>query len=209
MSVTLAIAASYFLGAVPFGLLVARLRGIDIRAVGSGNIGATNVFRAVGPGWGIFTLLCDILKGLVPALVFPMVVARVTAADAPSWLALACGCTAVAGHNWPVYIGFKGGKGVATTAGALVGIAPTPLGLGVLTFAVVFGLTRYVSLGSVLASVVIPAAAWGLLFRHPENGALTPSVLTLLGIVVIAKHRANIARLFAGTESRIAFRRHS
>ncbi len=205
MYAALAIAFSYFLGAIPSGLLVARAHGIDIRTVGSGNIGATNVFRAVGRGWGLCTLLCDALKGLVPALLFPRAVAHLAGAEAPTWVALACGCAAIVGHNWPVYIGFKGGKGVATAAGALVGIAPVPLGIGLLTFAAFFAALRYVSLGSVAACVTIPISAW--LLMAPAD-KLTPAVLTVLGLLVIAKHRANIKRLFAGTESRITFGKH-
>jgi glycerol-3-phosphate acyltransferase PlsY len=141
------IIAAYFLGAVPFGLLVSKARGVDIRKVGSGNIGATNVFRSVGKSWGLLTLLLDALKGFLPAHLFPLAAAHMMTVPSPVWLPLACGCAAVVGLNWPVYIGFKGGKGIATTAGALLGFAPAPLGIGVLTFAVVFGLSRYVSLG--------------------------------------------------------------
>jgi acyl phosphate:glycerol-3-phosphate acyltransferase len=199
MDTALAIAASYLLGAIPFGLIVARLHGIDIRAVGSGNIGATNVFRAVGRAWGIFTLLCDALKGLVPV----MLLARLAGPDAPAWLPLACGCMAIAGHNWPIYIGFKGGKGVATAAGALIGIAPAPLGIGLLSFAACFAFSRYVSLGSVAAAVAIPVSAW--LLVAPDDPRLTPTVLTILGVLIVVKHRTNIKRLIAGTEHRIAF----
>ena len=118
--------ASYLLGAIPNAYLIGRLNGVDIRRVGSGNIGATNVFRAVGKGWGIVTFLADALKGFVPAFVFPLIIKELAHAPAANpALALVFAGLAIVGHNWPVYLGFKGGKGVATSAGAILGIAPS------------------------------------------------------------------------------------
>ncbi len=195
---------AYLLGAVPFGFLIARARGIDIRTVGSGNIGATNVLRSVGKSWGILTLVLDALKGLLPALGFPILARTIFDLDDGSIMRVVCGCTAVLGHNYPVYLKFKGGKGVATTAGALIGIAPTALLVGLITFAVVFGVSRMVALGSISAAIVIPIASWWL--YHGENH-LTPAVLTVLGILVIWRHRANIGRILNGKENRIEFRK--
>ncbi len=191
--------AAYLIGAIPFGLLVARSRGIDIRRHGSGNIGATNVFRTVGKSWGILTLLLDALKGLLPTLLLPRTITMLTGATPHDALAVGIALLAVCGHNWPIYLRFKGGKGVATTAGALLGLAPAVVGIGILCFALVFTLTRFVSLGSIIAATVIPVVAW---FIYPDDWLL-PSFLTLLGLMVIWRHRANISRLLAGTENRI------
>lgn len=191
--------ASYLLGAIPFGLLVARLKGVDIRKVGSGNIGATNVFRSVGKGLGILTFALDVLKGYVPAGLFPIVAQKAGFDGNTDVMAVACGLLAVAGHNWPVYLGFKGGKGIATSAGALLGFAPLAMGIGLATWLVVFGLTRYVSVGSIAACVVVAGASWWVCV---DRGLLIPLVLTALCIVGVWRHRGNIRRLIDGTEHR-------
>jgi glycerol-3-phosphate acyltransferase PlsY len=195
---------AYLLGAVPFGYIVGRVRGIDIRTVGSKNIGATNVLRSVGKGWGILTLLLDALKGLVPAALFPVLAAGPSDISTSAGLSVVCGCAAVLGHNFPIYLKFKGGKGVATTAGALVGIAPLALLCGIVTFAITFGISRYVSLGSCLSAIVIPLSAW-IIYR--DSGILIPLVLTLLGLLALWRHKANIKRLLSGTENRIEFKK--
>ena len=123
-------ALAYLLGAIPFGLLIARANGVDIRKVGSGNIGATNVFRALGKKWGILAFTCDALKGFIPASLFPFLAKTIGAPGDDSVLSLVCACLAIAGHNWPVYLRFKGGKGVATSVGALIGLAPSAAGIG-------------------------------------------------------------------------------
>lgn len=191
--------ASYLLGAVPFGFLIARMRGVDIRRVGSGNIGATNVFRSVGKTWGILTFLCDALKGFIPAFLFPGLAAHSTGLPQSHGLGLLCGCCAIAGHNWPVYLGFRGGKGVATSAGALVGIAPLLTALGFGTWLATFFLSRYVSLASIVAALVIGVACW---LPSLRTGLLVPSALTGLALLTIWRHTANIRRLLAGTEHR-------
>jgi glycerol-3-phosphate acyltransferase PlsY len=191
--------AAYLLGAVPFGLLVARIKGIDIRKVGSGNIGATNVFRSVGKGLGILTFTLDVAKGYVPAKVFPWVAGLAGMDVDHSTMGVACGLLAVAGHNWPVYLGFKGGKGIATSAGALLGFAPLATLVGLGTWAVVFGVTRYVSVGSIAACVAVAGGSWWLC---PGSGTLVPVVLTLLGAVGVWRHRTNVRRLLDGTEHR-------
>ena len=196
---SLLVLAAYLLGSVPNGLLIARLKGIDLQQAGSGNIGATNVFRCVGKGWGILAFALDAVKGFVPAFVFPRLVA-----GAPDWLGLACGVAAVAGHNWPVWLRFKGSKGVSTSAGMLLGIAPCAVGVGFLVFAVTVALTRFVSLGSILAAVAVPAA-----YISMTGGAnrLLAGTLVVMGLLVVVKHRANIRQLLAGTEPRIAGRK--
>lgn len=201
--------AAYLLGAIPFGLLIARWRGVDIRAVGSRNIGATNVFRSVGKPWGIATFILDMAKGWCGAVVVPALAARLLGVPLPepaaAWRLLG-GVCAVAGHTWPVYLGFKGGKGVATSAGMLVGVAPWSATLALAVWIVVFLARRTVSLASIVAAVVLGAAIWFPPFR-PVSGRLLPPVLTLLSLLVIARHRANIRRLLDGTEPRLALRR--
>jgi glycerol-3-phosphate acyltransferase PlsY len=202
-------AGSYLLGAVPFGLLIARLRGVDIRAVGSRNIGATNVCRSVGKGWGLLTLALDLGKGLAGTLLLPWLAARLTGHPEPPHLRLLGGVLAVAGHNWPVFLGFKGGKGVATSAGMLLGLAPAACAVALAAWIVVLLLGRYVSLASIAAAVAIGVVVWFEPFRPAAAGAgcLAPAVLSLMALLVILRHRGNIARLRAGSEPRFSFRR--
>lgn len=204
LAVTLLLA--YLVGAIPFGLLVARLRGIDIRRVGSGNIGATNVFRCVGKPWGILVYALDMLKGLLPALLLPLCLARFAASapgSEPVWR-LVFGAAAVAGHNWPVYLKFKGGKGVATTTGVLMAVSWPAMLVGLAAWALLFLTTRYVSVASIGAAAVVTAAAWVMGLRP---WPVVPTVLTVLGALVVWRHRANLQRLRAGTEHRFTFRR--
>ncbi len=192
----LLIAAAYLLGSIPNGLLLARLKGVDLQKVGSGNIGATNVYRCVGKSWGVAAFVLDALKGFAPAFVFPRLME-----SAPPWLGLACGVAAVAGHNWPVWLKFKGGKGVSTSAGMLLGIAPAAVGVGFLVFAATVLITRFVSLGSILAALAVPAA---YVWLYGIENRLLAGALVVMGALVVVKHRANLRRLLAGTEPRIA-----
>jgi len=201
----IAVVLSYLLGGIPFGFLIAKSRGVDIRVTGSGNIGATNVMRVVGKPWGVLTLVLDALKGLVAAACLPTL-----AGDAfPAWLRLACGCAAILGHSFPVYLRFKGGKGVATSAGVLIGVAPAAFGVGIGVFAVLFGIFRYVSLGSIGAAIAVPVAAYCFERGSEEPNFVTTYVLVVLGVVVVLRHSANIKRLLAGTENRFGGRRKS
>ena len=192
---SLLIFASYLLGAIPNGLLIARLKGVDLQKVGSGNIGATNVFRCVGKGWGVLAFVLDAVKGFVPAFFFPRLLET-----APPWLGLACGLAAVAGHNWPIWLKFKGGKGVSTSAGMLLGIAPAAVGIGFATFALTVAVTRIVSLGSILAAGAVAGAG---LWLYGADNRLLAGALVVMGLLVVVKHRANVRRLLAGTEPRI------
>ena len=195
LALSLLVLAAYLLGSIPNGLLIARLKGVDLQKVGSGNIGATNVFRCVGKGWGIAAFVLDAVKGFVPAFFFPRLLE-----SAPPWLGLACGVAAVAGHNWPVWLKFKGGKGVSTSAGMLLGIAPAAVGVGFAVFALTVALTRFVSLGSILAAIAVPAA---YLWMNGADNRLLASALVVMGALVIFKHRANVGRLLRGIEPRI------
>ena len=198
------LALAYLVGAIPFGLLIARLKGVDIRSVGSKNIGATNVFRCVGKGWGVLTFALDAAKGLIPALVFPMLGRSGLPAfqGLDSSFGLLCGIAAILGHNFPVYLQFKGGKGVATSAGVLLGVAPAAVGLGLLGWAVLFVVTRYVSVASIGAAVLVPLAGWWL---YARAGFFLPVALTLLGVLIVVRHAKNMQRLLAGTEHRFQF----
>jgi glycerol-3-phosphate acyltransferase PlsY len=185
---------AYLVGSIPFGLLIARSRGIDIRQHGSGNIGATNVLRVLGKPLGITTFVLDALKGYGPAVIGMQLVP-----ETPEAAGLTAGVATILGHSFPVYLGFKGGKGVATSAGVLLGIAPLAAGIGLALWAMVFAVSRYVSLASIVAAAAIPAVSWGL--YAPERIA-TPVALTLLGLLIILRHRSNLRRLIDGSESR-------
>jgi len=198
------LALAYLVGAIPCGLLLAKLNGVNIREVGSKNIGATNVYRCVGKGWGILTFVLDAVKGLVPALVFPMLGTSALPAfqSLESCFGLLCGVAAILGHNFPVYLGFKGGKGVSTSAGVLLGVAPAAVGLGALGWAILLVATRYMSLASIGGALAVPAAGWWL---YRGQGLTLPLVLTLLGVMVVARHHGNIRRLLNGTENKFQF----
>lgn len=198
------LAISYLLGAVPFGFLIARARGVDIRTVGSGNIGATNVFRSVGKGWGILTFSCDLLKGFVAAFLIPRMVTPCGGPSMGTVLPVLCGVAAVAGHNWPIYLHFKGGKGVATSAGVVLGLAPAAVGVGLAAWIAVFLVTRYVSVASMLAAASAAVAAWLI---EGGQGKLIPAAMTVLAVLTVIRHKGNIQRLARGTESRFEFSR--
>ncbi|HEY3990429.1 MAG TPA: glycerol-3-phosphate 1-O-acyltransferase PlsY [Acidobacteriaceae bacterium] len=193
---------AYLLGSIPFGLILVRIfRKQDIREQGSGNIGATNVIRSGGKGLGAVTFLLDAAKGFVAVLLAWQIAlhAHQTQLQAQNLAATAAIC-AILGHIYTVWLGFKGGKGVATGFGVFLGIAPLSALVALLAFILVFALSRYVSLASIVAALVFPLAA---LLRHHEP--LTPfmiAAVVLLPLIVIAKHHANIRRLLAGTEYR-------
>ena len=195
--------AAYLLGSIPTGYLVARAKGIDIRAVGSGNIGATNVFRMVGKPAGVFALIVDGLKGYAACTWlcdWVLALPGGPTTDTEHYRILA-GITAVLGHNFTCWLKFKGGKGIATSAGVFFALAPLAAGIALGTWIIVFALGRYVSVASLAAAVALPAAVW-----------LTPNSLTLrivttaLGLLAIYKHKGNIQRLARGTENRVAFK---
>ena len=199
-----ALAASYLLGAVPFGFVLARvLRGVDLREVGSGNIGATNAMRVLGKPWGVVAFLLDFAKGAVPASVLaPSALGAETGA---TWIAVACGAAAVCGHVWPVYLGFKGGKAVATGMGAILVIDPVVAIGAALLWVLVLKLTRYVSLASIAMGIGFPAVATWRAWRGAVGAELILGT-SALAVLILVRHRSNIARLFAGTETRAGAR---
>ncbi len=192
------------IGSIPFGLLVARFKGINIQKVGSCNIGATNVFRCVGKGWGLFTFILDVLKGFVTAFFIARAVREGLSSEYQIALSLLYACLAVAGHNWSIFLRFKGGKGVATTVGAILGVAPIMVAVGFVAWLIIFLATRYVSLASILTAIIITVYAW---ITKSEGQLLLPSVLTILALLMIWRHKTNIQRLLNGTENRFNFKK--
>ena len=194
-------AVSYLLGSIPFGYLLVRIfRGEDVRQSGSGNIGATNVSRK-SPVLGVLTLLLDALKGSA-AVVLSYVVADRMVAGPPALELLALGAFfAVLGHIFPVWLKFRGGKGVATGLGAFVLIAPKAVLIAVVIFIAVAAISRYVSLGSIIAVAAFPLLAWLIGQFHVSATGL--ALISLASLIILFKHRSNIGRLLAGTESRI------
>jgi glycerol-3-phosphate acyltransferase PlsY len=193
LAIALAAILSYLLGSIPTGYLMAKAKGVDIRSVGSGNIGATNVFRALGKTAGVVTLLVDCAKGVVAVVLVP----RLFALDERDLLALVCALSVILGHNYTCWLRFKGGKGIATSAGALLGLAWLAMLICLGVWLVVFGVGRYVSLASILAAVALPVAV----FVTRGIGALFYLSIALAALA-IWRHRSNIQRLLNGTENR-------
>lgn len=207
--------AAYLLGSIPTGYLAGRAQGVDIRTVGSGNIGATNVFRFLGKPAGIFVLLMDALKGFGAVVLVvnfypelhdlaPGVFGRDGQPDAAmrEWLGIVAGIAAILGHNYTCWLKFKGGKGIATSAGVYLALASMAVGFALVTWIIAFLITRYVSVASIAAAVALPVAVW-LTSHSLPLGIVT----TALGGLAICKHRTNIQRLLAGTEHRFNFKR--
>ena len=195
MAVLLAVLAGYLCGSIPFGLLIAHVRKVDLRQVGSGNIGATNAARALGKGFGVLVLVLDALKATVPILVTQRVFAGHPDAE---WIVVAVAAAAFIGHLLPVFARFAGGKGVATALGCFVAIAPIPALLGGATWLVLFALTRISSVGSLGAGLTFPL--WLYLF------SATRPVYALSGLflgLILLRHRGNIARLWNRQEQKL------
>ena len=202
--------AGYLPGSLPAGFLAGRLKGVDIRTVGSGNIGATNAFRMLGKGIGTAVLLIDLLKGLLPCLFFAELVAGFfPEGQAPKTetLQLLIGVSSILGHNYPCWLGFRGGKGIATTAGVVLGLAPVPFGVCLGMWIVFLGVSRYVSVASIVAAVALPVSVAALPGEGVDRFGLVFWVFLLLGAMAIWKHRINIHRLMNGTEHRMWSRR--
>jgi glycerol-3-phosphate acyltransferase PlsY len=185
--------ASYLLGSIPTSYLVVRLvKGQDLRTMGSGNLGATNLFRVLGWQFAIPVGIFDLLKGTIPVMLFAP---RATGGDL---VAILLGGAAVVGHVFSVFVKFRGGKGVATGAGIVLGLAPGAFAVALAVWIVVVRASGYVSLGSIIAAAVLPPAVYLL---HPERRPLV-LLFALLAALIILLHRKNITRLLAGTENR-------
>jgi acyl phosphate:glycerol-3-phosphate acyltransferase len=218
------VAFAYLLGSIPFGLIVAKSQGVDLRAHGSGNIGATNVWRVMGKKWGLITFFADAAKGWL-AVVLAMRFARhwaihealprgherITSLDSEhlGFIGIAAAVACILGHNFPVWLRFKGGKGVATSLGVIFGMIPLP---GLIVFAIwglVFKTSRYVSLASLIAAVSLPIVTLAIMMLAPARGWYAVNSWAYFffsvaaGGMVVHRHRANIKRLVAGTELRV------
>jgi glycerol-3-phosphate acyltransferase PlsY len=202
------IIGAYLLGSIPFGLLIAAAHGKDLRSIGSGNIGATNLSRVLGKKWAYLCFFLDAAKGLLPMAVATRFVSSPPSA-AELFLALAVGCAAVLGHIFPIYLKFKGGKGVATSFGVALGFWPyyticSLFALGIWGITVL--IWRYISLSSIIASVAFPFALVLMIALMPgwTFASLWPLLTAAVAIpvMVIIRHRENIKRLLAGTESK-------
>lgn len=192
MNGVLALAIAYLLGAVPFGYLLVKWKtGGDVRSSGSGNIGATNVLRTTGRSLGFITLLLDIAKGF-----FAVWIASALTGGSPQWTSAAA-LAVMAGHAFPVFLKFHGGKAVASFVGAFLYLAPLALAATLVVFVAVVALTRYISLGSITGAALFPFAAW--LIAHPPAEVIAAAAIA--GAFVIWRHKENIARLAAGKEN--------
>lgn len=198
---------SYLLGSIPFGYILVRVfQGIDVRSIGSGNIGATNVARTGGKGLAIATLVLDAFKGWLPVfLVLTLPWIQTSGPAQLHTLATFAALIAVLGHMFPVWLGFKGGKGVATGLGVFLALAPSAVLIAVVLFAVIVAFTRYVSLGSILAAAAFPIALW--LLKGDSFPAPALAMCAAVALLVIIRHHQNIGRLLAGTESRFGARK--
>lgn len=209
--------AAYLLGSIPTGYLVAKAKGIDIRKTGSGNIGATNAMRVLGKPAGIFVLLMDALKGYAAvAWVTPLVFNQLCVwlhqhfsatydyfqyqpTEVQSRFFVLAGVCAVLGHNYTCWLKFKGGKGIATTAGVYLALAPWSVLVALVVFILAVLLRKYVSVGSIAAAIALPVTVWVM----SPNNLLLGIVTTALGLLAVWKHKGNIQRLMAGTENRL------
>jgi glycerol-3-phosphate acyltransferase PlsY len=204
---------AYLLGSIPFGYLVAKAKGIDIRSVGSGNIGATNAMRVLGKPAGIFVLVMDALKGYLACAILPALIYNTLAphyfgfytlfhnepAELQTRFTVLAGLCAVLGHNFPCWLKFKGGKGIATTAGVYLALAPWAVLVALVVFILAVLLTKYVSVGSIAAAIALPITVWVMAPQNLFLGIVT----TALGLMAVYKHKSNIQRLMAGTENRL------
>jgi len=193
----------YFCGSIPFGFLIGRFNGIDIRRYGSGNVGATNVRRVLGKGWGRFCFIMDFLKGLFPVVFFLWVTDAAAQPAAHAYLPALAGFCTVVGHVWPIWLDFQGGKGVATTIGALLPLALWPVLVAVLGWLVLFYSTRYVSVASLGAAVLLPLGGI-VIWRFQPHAITIPTLVVLIGLaaLIVLRHQSNIERLLQGKESR-------
>lgn len=198
---------AYFLGSIPTGFLVGKLRGIDVRKIGSGNIGATNVMRIVGKPAGIFVLVMDGLKGFAACAWVTDLILAAFNGDAPAGaesVRIVAGIAVLLGHNFTYWLKFRGGKGIATSAGVLAALAPWALIIILAVWLVIFGVTKYVSLASIAAALTLPLATW------LTGGSIVMIIVTaFMMALAIYKHRANIQRLLQGTEHRIGMKKEA
>ena len=199
MRLLLVVIIAYLIGSIPFGYLVVRAKGGgDVRETGSGATGATNVSRRAGKAAGVFTLILDALKGALAVIIAKSMMN----ADNTGWLIAAAAIAVIVGHIFPLWLAFRGGKGVATGVGVFLVLVPMAVLCAAVIFVGVVALTKYVSLGSILAAAAIPLFVWLFVLEVDLKPLLTAAVVGAL--LIVYAHRANIRRLLSGTESRIS-----
>jgi glycerol-3-phosphate acyltransferase PlsY len=201
----LATVISYLIGSIPTAYIFCRLlKGVDIRTVGSGNVGATNAMRVLGKGWGVTVLLLDVLKGLVPVTLLGNVFSSSSQIMPGELTRIILGLSCICGHNWTIFLGFKGGKGVATTLGVLIGLAVAisglrlVLGLVIATWLIVFFITRLVSMASIVSAAVFPL----YLFLLKQSNILICAGI-IFSVFIIFRHKSNLKRLIKGEEGKL------
>ncbi len=197
-----AVLLSYFLGSIPTAFIIGKLNGIDIRKQGSGNVGATNVFRVMGKCWGSLVLFLDILKGFLASFFTARAIYQDTLGISFVSFQLISGFFAIIGHTWPIWLGFRGGKGVATSCGAFLGIYPQPVFAALGVWILTAFLCRYVSLASMLAAFSFPIFLF-IFYRKQSDFMIGFAISILLFLFIVYMHRSNIKRLLSGTENKI------
>jgi len=203
LAFALVVIGSYLLGSIPFGYLAGRIAGIDIRNCGSGNVGATNVIRTLGKAYGYPVFAADFLKGFGAVKMSILIATRMPPDwNLPEMSGIVAAISSVLGHSFPVWLSFKGGKGVATSAGALFGLAPIAALVGVAIWILTFWLTRYVSVASITAAAILPFIILITTWLSRTTGKLLFYSSVCLAAVVIWRHRSNLLRLMRGTEPR-------
>ncbi len=202
MSLIIVILTGYILGSLPFSFWLGRLKGVDLRNIGSGNIGATNLARALGARWGLLAFLLDMGKGFIAVFLAGYISTFFTDnIVSVTLLQIIGGIASIIGHNWSIWLKFKGGKGVATSAGVFFGLAPIPLLLALAMWLVVFALFRYVSLASIISSISLPLYMW---YKKVDSSIIIFGCIVC--ILIIIRHRPNIIRLIKGKENRFSNR---
>lgn len=200
---------SYIIGSIPFGYLAGLTKGIDIRTLGSKNIGATNVFRNLGKKLGITTFILDMLKGVAAVVIIPHAVEHFFGGGIQineAYILITGAICVLLGHSFPFTLNFKGGKGVATGLGIAIGLAPISALSGFVLWAIIFRVSGYVSLASIFAAAYVALGSWFIDYAD-DDSYIIPIVISLLAALVIIKHRTNIQRLINGNENRFSFKK--
>ncbi len=207
-SLLVALALGYLSGSLPWGLWLGRwLRGVDVRTLGSRNLGATNVYRSLGPGIGIAVLVLDIAKGALPTWLVPGLALTADFPGGAEWCRLAVGLAAILGHMFTMFAGLRGGKGVATTVGVLLALSPPAFGVFVAVFVITVAVTRFISLGSILGALAF-ATTLGVTTTG-GIGSPTFGFGVIVALLVVVRHKDNITRLLRGEERRFSFKREA
>ena len=201
---------SYLFGSIPWAFIIGKVNGVDIRKCGSGNVGATNVTRTVGKYWGKLCFACDLLKGVIPVILvakLSKVILPEISSDHINYGCMLAGFGSISGHVWTIFLKFKGGKGISTSAGVLLALAPAPVLACLICWVIIFKLSKMVSLASIIAAALLPifAVVFNLTLKNHNFFTTSTSILIFLiviAIIAIAKHHSNIKRIINGTESK-------